>query len=112
MKKKQKSLLPKTGIRYTEWEGVSRERKKNSLLEEKYSKLEKTYQYVLDTLNKSQGAEKKERLLKNEAYAFLIAEGLLDKFLEFRGSFNRTKAQDVIFLLVRESDPEGLWIEV
>ena len=53
-----------------------------------------------------------EKLLKNEAYAFLLAEGLLDKFLDFREHFHRTKAQHALYNLVAEADMGGLWIDL
>ena len=53
-----------------------------------------------------------EKLLKNEAYAFLLAEGLLDKFLEFRQHFHRTRAQEALYTLVVDASLGGLWIDL
>jgi hypothetical protein len=73
---------------------------------------EKLYQEALERLKKAEEGEEVEKLLKNEAYAFLLAEGLLDKFLEFRETFHRTKPQEVLFSLVTEADMGGLWIDL
>lgn len=53
-----------------------------------------------------------EKFLKNEAYAFLISEGLLDKFLAFPEAEQRTKTQDAIYTLVSATDLIGFWIEL
>jgi hypothetical protein len=37
---------------------------------------------------------------------------ILDKFLEFREHFHRTKAQDALYSLVAEADQGGLWIDL
>ncbi|MBQ1348313.1 MAG: hypothetical protein IIY58_02990 [Aeriscardovia sp.] len=79
---------------------------------EKYQELEKAYQSALLSLNDAIGGEQIEKRLKNEAYAFLLAEGLLDKFLEFREHYHRTKAQEALYTLVDEADLGGLWIDL
>lgn len=53
-----------------------------------------------------------ERFLKNEAYSFIISEGLVDKFLTFRRSpMDRTEKQEKVYRLTTDSNLEGLWIE-
>ena len=111
MSKKKKSLLPKVGTRYQERESLSRESKKLSLLEEKYSKLERAYGEALENLSEAEEDGSLERLLKNEAYAFLLSKGLLEEFLEFRSEFHRSRSQEAQYSLVTEADREGLWIE-
>lgn len=73
---------------------------------------EKEYEEALQKLSEAQSGENMERLYKNEAYAFLLSEGLLDKFLEFRTSFHRTKTQEANYLLVTQADLCGLWIDL
>lgn len=73
---------------------------------------EKLYQEALEKLKKAEEGEEIEKLLKNEAYAFLLAEGLVDKFLEFREYFHRTKAQNALYNLVAEAHQGGLWIDL
>lgn len=80
--------------------------------EKYYEELAREHKETLEKLEESEEGEVVERLLKNEAYAFLLAEGLIDKFLEFRESFHRTKAQDALYNLVAEADMGGLWIDL
>ena len=79
---------------------------------EKYNKLTKQQKELIAKVAESDEGERIERYLKNEAYAFLLAEGLLDKFLEFRETFHRTKPQEALFSLVAEADMRGLWIDM
>lgn len=51
-----------------------------------------------------------ERLLKNEAYAFILSEGLIDKFLDFREPFHRTRSQDIHYNLTIRADFPDFWI--
>jgi len=78
----------------------------------KYQEFEKAYQDSLNDLDQALEGEQIEKLLKNEAYAFFLAEGLLDKFLEFREYFHRTKAQDALYNLTTEANLGGLWIDL
>jgi len=73
---------------------------------------EKLYQEALEKLKEAEEGEVIEKMLKNEAYAFLLAEGLLDKFLEFREYFHRTKAQNALYNLVADASLGGLWIDL
>ncbi len=77
-----------------------------------YENQPKEYKEALQQLSETEDRERVERYLKNEAYAFLLAEGLLDKFLEFRETFHRTKPQEALFSLVAEADMGGLWIDM
>jgi hypothetical protein len=79
--------------------------KKNEELEKQLSKSQEALQTAIEE-------ECLERVLKNEAYAFLLAEGLVDKFLEFREYFHRTKAQNALYNLVAEAHQGGLWIDL
>ena len=80
--------------------------------ERHYEELNKEHQETLKQLSEVKEGETIERYLKNEAYAFLLAEGLLDKFLEFREHFHRTKPQDALYNLVAEAGMGGLWIDL
>lgn len=111
MSKKKKSLLPKVGTRYTERESLSRGSKQLSKLEEKYGKLEKMYGEALEELSEKVIDEGTERVLKNEAYAFLLSEGLVDKFIDFRETFHRSRAQEAYWKLVSQADLDGYWLE-
>jgi hypothetical protein len=95
---------------------MKRNKKQHSTLEEtileKYNKLTKQQKELIAKVAESDEGERVERYLKNEAYAFLLAEGLLDKFLEFREPFHRTKAQEALFTLVAEAQMGGLWIDL
>ena len=105
---------------------MKKKKKQHSHLEEAIKKSEKYYeelkaeqketkaelQKAIETLQTAIDGETLEKYLKNEAYAFLLAEGLLDKFLEFREPFHRTKAQDALFNLVAEAQMGGLWIDL
>ena len=86
--------------------------KQLSQLEEALKQKENEHQETLKQLSEIEERAKVEKYLKNEAYAFLLAEGLLDKFLEFRERFHRTKAQDALYTLVAEADMGGLWIDL
>ena len=80
--------------------------------EKYYEDLAREHKETLEKLEESKEGYVIERMLKNEAYAFLLAEGLLDKFLEFREHFHRTKAQDALYSLVAEAKLGGLWIDL
>ena len=111
MKKNKKNPLQKVGIRYKERETISRERKLLSQLEEKCGKLEKMNGELLEELAEKVVSEATEKNLKNEAYAFLLSEGLVDKFLNFREIYQRTKSQEVYLRLVQIADLEECWLE-
>ena len=80
--------------------------------EKNYDELAKKHQETQEEIQDAKEGEIIEMLLKNEAYAFFLAEGLIDKFLEFRETFHRTKAQDVLYNLVTEASLGGLWIDI
>lgn len=71
----------------------------------------KKYEKALLTLQDAIEKETLERVLKNEAYGFILSEGLTEKFLEYRSLFHRTKHQEAVFNLIMEADLEGLWID-
>ena len=81
-------------------------------LKAEHKKTKAELQKALEVIQTAIDGETLEKYLKNEAYAFLLAEGLLDKFLEFREPFHRTKAQDALFKLVAEAQMGGLWIDL
>ena len=89
----------------------SAERKQLSQLEEKCAKLEKMNGELLEELAEKVVSEATEKNLKNEAYAFLLSEGLVDKFLNFREIYQRTKSQEVYLRLVQIADLEECWLE-
>ena len=80
--------------------------------EQKYEELKVEHQKALECIQTATEGETLEKYLKNEAYAFILAEGLLDKFLDFREPFHRTKAQGALFNLVAEAQIGGLWIDL
>ena len=80
--------------------------------EEKYQKLYEENEKTKEKLSRLESKEDVEKYLKNEAYSFLLAEGSLDKFLDFRETFHRTKAQEALYNLVIEADLGGLWIDI
>lgn len=88
-------------------------KKENAPINEEEVKDEKmSYEELEEALTEEEEGRRLERYLKNEAYAFLLAEGLLDKFLEFREPYHRTKPQGTLFYLVSEADLGGLWIDL
>lgn len=91
---------------------MKKKKKQHSHQEEAIKETKAELQKAIETLKTAIDGETLEKYLKNEAYAFLLAEGLLDKFLEFREPFHRTKAQDALFNLVAEAQMGGLWIDL
>ena len=73
---------------------------------------EKLYQEALEKLKEAEEGRVIEKMLKNEAYGFILSEGLLDKFLEYREYFHRTKAQNALYNLIAEAHLGGLWIDL
>ena len=65
---------------------------------------------VKEELNNERDENSEERLYKNEAYAFILSEGLLDKFLDFREPLHRTRSQEIHYSLTTASDLPGEWI--
>ena len=65
---------------------------------------------VKEDLNSEREENSEERLYKNEAYAFILSEGLLDKFLDFREPLHRTRSQEIHYTLTTASDLPGEWI--
>lgn len=79
--------------------------------EKKYDTLVEEYQATLDSLEDARTGELLEKHLKNEAYSFLLSEGLLEKFLEFRTTFHRSRHQEALYGLVMKENLGGLWID-
>ena len=80
--------------------------------EGEYEKIYREYTKALGKIETAQEGERIEKRLKNESYAFILSEGLLDKFLDFREHFHRTRAQDAFYKLVSEAELGGLWIDI
>ena len=73
---------------------------------------EENLEEMREQLISAEDRERIERFLKNEAYAYIMAEGLLDTFLDFRTtSLYRTKKQESIYKPVMEANLGGLWID-
>lgn len=73
---------------------------------------EESLEELREQLTSAEDRECIERFLKNEAYAYIMAEGLLDKFLEFRTtSLYRTKVQESHYKSVMDANLGGLWID-
>lgn len=103
MSKKKKN---QKGKQLSHLEGAIKQSEKN------YEELAREHEETLKELQKVRECKQIEKQLKNEAYAYLLAEGLLDKFLDFREHFHRTKPQEALYTLVEEADLGGLWIDL
>lgn len=64
-----------------------------------------------DWLSHAEGREEIERFLKNEAYSFLLSEGLIGKFLEYRNTSQQSKQQGAAYFLAVNANLRGLWID-
>lgn len=111
-KNKKKKQLSNLGEAIKQKKQLSRLEEAIKQSETYFEELSREHKETKENLQKAKEGEKIEKLLKNEAYAFLLAEGLLDKFLEFREHFHRTKAQDALYTLTAEADLGGLWIDL
>ena len=78
--------------------------------EERYKALEGEYLKLKEEISNKETREEIEKFLKNQAFTFILTEGLLEKFLKFRESGQRTKTQEAIYTLVLATDPIGFWI--
>lgn len=87
-------------------------KKKLSESEQKYKLLEEEYLKFKDDYSQKETMENLEKFLKNQAFTFILTEGLLEKFLEFRKSGQRTKTQETIYTLVLATEPKGFWIDI
>ena len=75
-----------------------------------FNGVNETLSQVKEELNNQMDESSEERLYKNEAYAFILSEGLLDKFLDFREPLHRTRSQEIHYTLTTASDLPGEWI--
>ena len=75
-----------------------------------FNRVNKILSEVKEELNNERDENSEERLYKNEAYAFILSEGLLDKFLDFREPLHRTRSQEIHYSLTTASDLPGEWI--
>ena len=110
MSKKKKRLLHKTRRRYDE--RLSSKSNQLSLLEQRCKELEELYRKSQEALSEALGGEAIERLLKNEAYAFILSKGLTKKFLKFRIIGSRSKHQQALYTLTMEANLGGIWIDI
>ena len=55
-------------------------------------------------------AEKKERNLKNEAYAFIQSQGLTSMFHNYINQLGTTREQDLFYNYATRGGKRGLWI--
>lgn len=79
---------------------------------EQYGTLEKENKELKEKLSQAEGRESIELFLKNEAYSFLLSEGLIDKFLEYRkNSQTSSKQQAAAYFLTISANLGGLWID-
>ena len=65
-----------------------------------------------EALSFMEAAEGNERYLKNEAFGFILSEGLLEKFLEFREEYHRTPTQRTHYTLVLRANLAGFWLDM
>lgn len=79
--------------------------------EKYYEELSEQHKEALKKLGEANEGEEIERTLKNEVYSFLLSEGLLEKFLEYRTNFHRTKSQETYYRLTMSANIEGAWID-
>ena len=110
MNKKKKRFLHKTGRRYDE--RLSSKSNQLSQLEQRCKELEELYRKSQEALSEALGGEAIERLLKNEAYAFILSKGLTKKFLKFRIIGSRSKHQQALYTLTMAANLEGIWIDI
>lgn len=85
--------------------------KELSTYTEKYEALEKEYKEALDKITIYETGEAIEKYLKNLAYAFIVSEGLLERFFDFMDPHHRDKRQEAIYSLTMEAELGGLWID-
>lgn len=90
----------------------SRIRQRARRKEEELRNLESEYCNTLNSLREAENGEEVERFLKNEAYSFILAEGLTDKFLEYRKTSHRSKHQEALYNLTIGAGIGGLWIDI
>lgn len=62
-------------------------------------------------IDKARRTERRERFLKNEAYAFIIARGLIEDFRNFSSTFNQNSLEADIYRSVINRAQEEKWIE-
>ena len=90
----------------------SRIRQRARRKEEELRNLESEYLNTLKELEEAEGGEEVECFLKNEAYSFILSEGLTDKFLEYRKTSHRSKHQEALYNLTIGAGMAGLWIDI
>ena len=91
-------------------EGVERAEQAAKQAITEFNGVNKILSEVKEELNNERDENSEERLYKNEAYAFILSEGLLDKFLDFREPLHRTRSQEIHYTLTTASDLPGEWI--
>ena len=91
-------------------EGVTRAEQTAKQAINEFNGVNETLSLVKEELNNERDENSEERLYKNEAYAFILSEGLLDKFLDFREPLHRTRSQEIHYSLITASDLPGEWV--
>ncbi len=76
-----------------------------------YDDLQLLLNHEKQKYNEAEELAGQEVSLKNQAYAFILSEGLTDKFLTYVKKLNWGPFHEAINFLVEERNPEGPWIE-
>ncbi len=83
----------------------------NKELSEKYNSLKEDYYKEIEEGNGSTASIMEEAQLKNEAYGFIISQGLLDKFIAKRISREREPLEAALDYLLLSAEAFGDWIK-
>lgn len=62
-------------------------------------------------IDKARRTERRERFLKNEAYAFIIARGLIEDFRNFSSCINQNGLETDIYRSVINRAQADKWVE-
>ena len=99
----------------TEFKGVnetlSEYKKKLRETEEALQKVKEDYYNEVEEANGSTASIMEEAQLKNEAYGFIISQGLLDKFIAKRISRDREPLEAALDYLLLSAEAFGDWIK-
>ena len=99
----------------TEFKGVnetlSEYKKKLRETEEALQKVKEDYYNEVEEANGSTASIMEEAQLKNEAYGFIISQGLLDKFIAKRISREREPLEAALDYLLLSAEAFGDWIK-
>ena len=92
-------------------EQLQKAKELNKELSEKYNSLKEDYNNEVEEANGSTASILEEAQLKNEAYGFIISQGLLDKFIAKRISREREPLEAALDYLLLSAEAFGDWIK-